>query len=300
MSAATPSAVPLKNEASLAWWLTPLELTLLGAIWGASFLFMRVAANDFGPIALVEVRLVLGALVLLPFLWRVRGDFTKTHWWKMTAIAAINSAIPFALFAWAAQRAPAGVGAITNAMAVMFTALFAFLLYGERITSRRTMGLIAGFIGVIVLASGKTAGASVWQAALAGTIGAALYGVGSNLIRAHLGGLQPSAVAAGMLIGASVLLAPFAVAAWPSGPIPATSWACAAALGVVCTGLAYLLYYRLLYRIGAPRASTVTYLVPLFGVLWAWVVLGEPLTATMAIAGVLILGGVALSQQRKT
>jgi drug/metabolite transporter (DMT)-like permease len=281
-------------------WLTPLELLALGAIWGASFLFMRVAAGDFGPIALVEVRLVLGALVLFPFFWRARSQFTVTHWWKMAGIGAVNSAIPFALFAWAAQRAPAGIGAITNSTAVMFTALFAFTLYGERISSRRAMGLVAGFVGVVVLASGKTAGGSVWQAALAGTFAASLYGVGANLIRRHLAGLPPGAVAAATLIVASVLLAPFAVATWPGAPIPAASWASAAALGVFCTGAAYLLYYRLLYRIGAPRASTVTYLVPLFGVLWAWVVLGEPLTATMAIAGALILGGVALNQQRST
>jgi drug/metabolite transporter (DMT)-like permease len=280
-------------------WLTPVELLALGAIWGASFLFMRVAAKDFGPIALVEVRLVLGALVLFPFFWRARSQFTPTHWWKMAGIGAINSAIPFALFAWAAQRAPAGIGAITNSTAVMFTALFAFALYGERISSRRTIGLIAGFVGVVVLASGRTAGGSVWQAALAGTFAASLYGVGANLIRRHLAGLAPGAVAAATLIVASILLAPFAVATWPEASIPMASWASAAALGVFCTGAAYLLYYRLLYRIGAPRASTVTYLVPLFGVLWAWVVLDEPLTATMAIAGALILGGVALSQQRK-
>ena len=279
-------------------WLTPLELLALGAIWGASFLFMRVAAKDFGPIALVEVRLVLGALVLFPFFWRARSQFTATHWWKMAGIGAINSAIPFALFAWAAQRAPAGIGAISNATAVMFTALFAFALYGERISLRRALGLIAGFVGVVVLASGKTAGGSVWQAALAGTFAASLYGVGANLIRRHLAGLPPGAVAAATLVVASILLAPLAVVTWPSAPIPVISWTSAAALGVFCTGAAYLLYYRLLYRIGAPRASTVTYLVPLFGVLWAWVVLDEPLTATMAIAGALILGGVALSQQR--
>jgi drug/metabolite transporter (DMT)-like permease len=298
MSASNP-AVPASSVAasSEARWLTPLELVVLGAIWGASFLFMRVAAKDFGAIALVEVRLALGALILLPFFWRARAQFTAVHWWKMAGIGAINSAIPFALFAWAAQRAPAGIGAITNATAVMFTALFAFVLYGERITTRRTIGLVAGFVGVVVLASGKTAGASVWEAALAGTFAASLYGVGANLIRKHLAGLPPSAVAGATLIVASALLAPFAVATWPSAPIPAASWASAAALGVFCTGLAYLLYYRLLYRIGAPRASTVTYLVPLFGVLWAWVILDEPLTVTMAIAGALILGGVALSQR---
>jgi drug/metabolite transporter (DMT)-like permease len=279
-------------------WVTPLELGVLGAIWGASFLFMRVAARDFGALALVEVRLVLGALVLLPFLWRARGQFTATHWLRLAGIGAINSAIPFSLFAWAAQRAPAGVGAISNSMAVMFTALVAFVLYGERINPRRAVGLVAGFIGVAVLASGKTAGGSVWHAALAGTFGALLYGIGANLIRRYLVGIPAGAVAAATLLCASVLLAPFAIATWPTQPLPMQSWASAILLGVLCTGLAYLLYYRLIWRIGAPRAATVTYLVPLFGVVWAWIVLGEPLTATMAIAAALILGGVALNQQR--
>ncbi len=98
---------------------------------------------------------------------------------------------------------------------------------------------------------------------------------------------------------ASLLLAPFAIVSWPRTPIAVHSWASAVLLGVLCTGVAYWFYFRLIYRIGAPRAATVTYLVPLFGVVWAWMVLGEPLTLTMAIAGALILGGVALSQQRK-
>ncbi len=278
-------------------WLTPIELFVLGAIWGASFLFMRVAAKDFGAFALVEVRLVLGAVILLPFLWRARQLFTAAQWWRLAGIGAINSAIPFTLFAWAAQRAPAGVGAITNAMAVMFTALAAFLLYGERVGPRRVVGLLLGFAGVAVLASGKTAGGSVWPAALAGTCAAMLYGVGGNLIRRHLVGIPAGAVAAATLVCASILLAPLAIATWPTASIPTLSWASAALLGVMCTGLAYLLYYRLIYRIGAPRASTVTYLVPLFGVVWAWLFLSEPITASMAIAGALILGGVALSQR---
>src|SRR5205814_5783246 len=104
-------------------WRTPLELTLLGAIWGGSFLFMRVAAADFGPFPLVEARLGVGALVPLPFLVSARAQFTPALWLRIAGIAAINSVIPFALFAWGAERAPAGIGAITNAMTVMFTAL---------------------------------------------------------------------------------------------------------------------------------------------------------------------------------
>src|SRR5688572_26495872 len=299
MSQAEAPATVVGPEPAVARWLTPLELTVLGAIWGASFLFMRVSAREFGALALVEIRLALGALVLLPILWSGRAHFTRKHLGPLVFISAINSAIPFALFAWAAQRAPAGIGAITNATAVMFTALVAFAFYGEQISKRRAVGLFAGFVGVAVLASGKTAGGSVWSAALAGTFAAFLYGIGGNMVRRQLAGIPPGAVAAATLVCASVLLAPFAILTWPRTPIPAHSWASAVMLGVLCTGVAYFIYFRLIYRIGAPRASTVTYLVPLFGVVWAWMVLGEPLTLSMAIAGALILGGVALSQQRK-
>jgi len=291
--ATTATAAPL-----VARWLTPLELTVLAAIWGASFLFMRVSAREFGALPLVEVRLTLGALILLPLLWRGRSHFRRAHVLPLIVISAINSAIPFSLFAWAAQRAPAGIGAITNATAVMFTALVAFAFYGEQIGKRRAVGLVAGFVGVVVLASGKTAGGSVWSAALAGTLAALLYGIGGNLVRRQLVGIPPGTVAAATLACASVLLAPLAIHSWPGTSIPLHSWISAVLLGVLCTGFAYLIYFRMIYRVGAPRAATVTYLIPLFGVIWAWLVLGEPLTLTMALAGALILGGVALSQQR--
>jgi len=278
---------------------TAIELTALGAIWGGSFLFMRVAAADFGPIPLVEARLALGALVLLPFLWRARSYFTPRLWLTIAVIAAINSVIPFVLFAWGAERAPAGIGAISNAMTVMFTALIAFLFYGEQIGARRLVGLVCGFVGVVVLASGRVAGASVGSAALAGTVASLLYGIGINLVRRHLSGLPSAAVAAANLLAGSVLLAPFAFLTWPRHAIPLASWGSALLLGVLCTGVAFVYYYRLIARIGAPRTATVTYLIPLFAVIWAWLLLGEPLTATMAAAGALILVGVALSQQRQ-
>src|SRR5262249_4084166 len=141
-------------------------------------------------------------------------------------------------------------------------------------------------------------GESVWPAALAGATAALCYGFGGNLLKRYLAGVPASAVASATSICASVLVAPLAMATWPHHPIPLVSWASAALLGVVCTGLAYVLYYRLIHRIGAPRAATVTYIIPLFGVLWAWMLLGEALTVTMALAGALILGGVALSQMK--
>jgi drug/metabolite transporter (DMT)-like permease len=301
LTTAQPVAIETaREETQPARWLTPIELTLLGAIWGGSFLFMRVSASDFGPVALVEMRLSLGAIILLPFLWSARAQFTSPRMWLHLAwIGAVNSAIPFILFAWGAERAPAGIGAITNAMAVMFVTLVAFIFYGEKIAQRRALGLLLGFIGVAVLASGRTAGGtSVGPAVLAGTTAAFMYGIGMNAIRTHLKGVPAAAVAAATLGIASLLLAPIAIYTWPTHAIPVMSWVSAILLGVLCTGTAYAVFYRLIHRIGAPRASTVTYLVPLFGVVWAWLFLGEPLTAKMATAGVLILGGVALSQQR--
>jgi drug/metabolite transporter (DMT)-like permease len=296
--AATESASAPASTAAKDQWLTPVELVALGAIWGGSFLFMRVAANDFGAFALVEVRLAFGAIILLPLLWRARAQFNGRRLLQIAGIAAINSAIPFVLFAWAAQRAPAGVGAIANATAAMFTMLIACAFYGENMNLRRAIGLAAGFAGVAILASGKTDGASVLPAALAGTFAAFLYGIGANLTRRHLADLPAGATASATLICSSILVSPFALATWPQAAIPAASWLSAILLGVLCTGVAYMLYYRLIYRIGAPRASTVTYLVPLFGVIWAWILLDEPLTLSMAAGGALILGGVAISQRR--
>jgi len=292
-------ASPTLEARATRSWITPVEIALLGAVWGASFLFMRVAAADFGATALVDVRLALGSIVLLPFLWRSRAQFPLKLWPKLALIGAINSAIPFVLFAWAAQRAPAGIGAICNSMTVLFTALVGFLFFGERISLQRSIALVVGFAGVVVLASGKTAGASIGWAVAAGAGAAFLYGIGLNLVRRHLTGLPPAAVASATLGTSTLLLLPFAIAQWPSNPIPATSWWSAIALGIVCTGIAFVSYYRLIARVGAGRASTVTYLVPVFGIAWAWMLLGEAVTPTMIAAGALILGSVAFSQRAK-
>jgi drug/metabolite transporter (DMT)-like permease len=294
------NSIPVtRSPASTDSLLTPLELGVLGAIWGASFLFMRIAAKDFGPFALVEVRLALGSLVLLPFLLRNRAQFPLRLWPKIALIGAINSAAPFLLFAWGAERAPAGIGAIANAMTVLFTALVGFLFFGEKIGRTRAIALLVGFAGVVVLASGKTHGANIGGAVAAGATASFLYGIGINLVRRHLTGLPPAAVASATLGTSALLTLPFAITQWPTQPIPPMSWLSASMLGVLCTGAAFVLYYRLIARIGASRASTVTYLIPVFGVAWAWLLLGEPLTLTMAISGALILGSVALSQRAK-
>jgi drug/metabolite transporter (DMT)-like permease len=275
-----------------------LQLIALGAIWGASFLFLRLAVPEFGPIPLVELRLLLGSLMLMPFLWRDRAHFTLRRLPVMALIGTLNSGLPFLLFAWAAERAPAGVGAIANGMTALCAALVGFLLFGERLTSRQSIALCTGFVGILVLASGKMAGMSVGWASLAGALGSVFYGLGIHMARRHLSGLPPAALASVTLGCAALLAAPFAAATWPANSISVTAWLSAAALGVLCTGIAFVYYYKLIERIGANRTSMIAYLIPPFGVAWGWLFLHEPVTLTMAIACALVLGSVALSQRK--
>ena len=278
-------------------WLTPLELLALGAIWGGSFLCMRVAAPDFGPLPLVEMRLVLGAAILLPFLWRARASLTRAHWRSFALVGALNSAIPFSLFAWGAERAPAGVGAIANSMTVLFAALVGSLFFGEHIDRRRAIALVIGFVGVVVLASGKTEGANVAAAALAGTAASLCYGFAVNLTRHRLADVPPVVAVAGTLSCSTVMALPLALWTWPEAPVPSQLWLAAGVLGVLCTGIAYVVFFRLIQRIGPARSATTTYLVPIFGVAWGWLLLGERPTPTMIASAVLILSSVILSQR---
>ena len=277
-------------------WLTPLELLLLGAIWGGSFLFMRIAASDFGPFALVEVRVLLGALILAPFLWRVRARLDAKRWRQLAIVGALNSAIPFSLFAWGAERAPAGVGAIANSLTVLCTVLVAFALYREPVGWRRGIAMLVGFVGVVVLVNDKTSGDHVAAAAIAGSLASLSYGFAANFTRRWLADLPPLAAVAGTLGCSALMLAPFAFATWPQASPPRGAWLSAIALGVLCTGIAYAFFFRLIARVGAARATTCTYLIPLFGVFWGWLLLGERPTALMLLAGALILGSVIASQ----
>lgn len=276
------------------------RLIALAAIWGGAFLFLRICAPVLGPAMLIELRLLLAALFLavVALVLGKRLD-VRRHWKHFTILGLFNSALPFLLFAWAAQRAPAAIGAICNAMVVLFAALVAYLVFGEKIGARRAVALLTGFIGVVVLATAKVSGLSIGPAVFAGATAALLYGVGLNLVKRYMAGLPPAASAAVTLGCSALLLLPLAATHWPAGAVSAQAWGSAIGLGVLCTGLAFIYFYGLIHRIGAARTSTVTYLVPLFGALFAWVFLGEPVTLAMLLAGALILGSVAISQRAR-
>ncbi|HET9823390.1 MAG TPA: DMT family transporter [Burkholderiaceae bacterium] len=277
------------------------ELLALAALWGASFLFMRLGAGEFGPVALAGLRVAGAAALLLPLLaWRRQAAALGTHWRALLIVGALNSALPFALYAMAALAISAGLSAILNATAPLWGAVVAWLWLGDRPTRDRLVGLAVGFGGVAALAwdkaSLRTTEAGVSPAlAVAACLGATLcYGFAANYTRRMLEGVPPLAVAAGSQGAAALLLALPTAALWPATPPGAAAWAALAALALLCTGVAYVLYFRLILRLGAARAITVTFLIPVFGVLWGALLLDERPTASMAAGCAVILAGTAL------
>jgi drug/metabolite transporter (DMT)-like permease len=264
------------------------ELVLLAALWGASFLFMRLGAHEFGPVELAAVRVGLASAMLIPLL-ASRGQLAelRTHWKGLLFVGALNSAIPFALFSFAALSITAGLSSIVNATTPLWTAVVAFVWLRQGLTPLRVLGLVIGFAGVAFLAWDK--------AVLACAAATFCYGVAANATKRYLSGASPLAVATGSQFAATLMLALPAVWFWPAEMPGTIAWSSALALAALCTALAYILYFRLMSRVGPTNAVSVTFLIPLFAILWGAIFLQEAITAQMVAGGAIVLVGIALA-----
>jgi len=278
------------------------DLLALAALWGASFLFMRMGAAEFGPLALVFVRVAGASLLLLPLLWwQGHGAALHRHWRPLLVVGLANSALPFTLYALAALVLSTGLMAIFNATAPLWAALVAWVWLHDRPGASRSLGMLVGFAGVAGLSIGK----ADWRADASGISPAlgiaacvaatALYGFGANYTKKAVAAVPSLAVAAGSQLAATLLLAPLALAAWPATPPSARAWGAALLLALLCTGLAYILYFRLIARLGAAGAISVTFLIPAFATLWGYLVLREAPSAEMLAGCAVILLGTALA-----
>jgi len=275
-----------------------LDLLLLAALWGASFLFMRIAAPHFGAVPLIEVRVALAALFLLPWLaWKRSGKELRAKALPIFVIGVTNSALPFSLFAYATLSVTAGLASILNATAPLFGALVAYVWLRDKLSAVRIAGLAIGFSGVVMLVWGQASfrpGGSGY--AIVGALAASLlYGISANYAKRRLAGVDPLAIATGSQVAAALVLLPPAIAWWPAQVPEASSWLAVIALAVACTGIAYILYFRLIAHVGPAKAIAVTFLVPAFGVLWGMLFLDETLTPGMVLGCAVILFGTALS-----
>lgn len=279
-----------------------LELVTLAAIWGASFLFMRMGAAEFGPVALAFVRVAGAAAFLLPLLaWRGQLGALRAHWKPILLVGITNSAVPFVCFGLAVLAITGGLSSIFNATTPLFGALIAWLWLKDRLTASRALGLAIGFAGVVWLAWDKAsikageAGVSSALAIAACLLATLLYGFSANFTKRYLQGVPSLALATGSQLSATLFLALPAIGLWPARTPGVASWMAVALLAIVCTGVAYVLYFRLIAKLGPSNAIAVTYLIPAFAVLWGAVFLGEPITVAMVIGCAIILLGTSLA-----
>jgi drug/metabolite transporter (DMT)-like permease len=278
------------------------DLLMLAALWGASFLFMRLGASEFGPVALVFLRVAGASALLLPWLlWRGEGRALLQHWRPVAVVGLVNSTGPFLLFAVASLALTAGLMSVFNATAPLWAGLIGWLVWREKLDRSRVLGLAVGLAGVVALSWGKAdlrAGELGVSPALgiAACVGATLlYGLGANLARRQLQAVPPMAVAAGSQLAATLSLAVPAWWWWPVQTPGATAWAAVALLALACTGLAYALFFRLIANVGATKAISVTFLIPAFAMGWGALFLGEWPTGAMLAGCAVILLGTALA-----
>ena len=284
-----------------------IEFVALAALWGASFLFMRLGAAEFGPVPMAGLRVGLAALCLLPLFLRPRvwADF-RARWARILFVGLLNSGIPFLLFGFAVLHIATGLTSILNATVPLTGALVAWLWLKDRPGGSRVLGLVIGFVGVALLVLGKAgvdargmvaggANASSLLAMGACLLATLCYGIAASYTKRHLSGVDPLASATGSQIGATLGLALPAWWLWPAQPVSSGAWAAVVAVAVLCTAIAYILYFHLIERAGPARALTVTFLIPVFALGYGAVFLGETISAWMVFCGVVIICGTALS-----
>jgi drug/metabolite transporter (DMT)-like permease len=272
-------------------------LLLLSALWGASFIFIRVAVAGLGPFVLVELRVGLAAagLALSAALLR-RLPKLRVRWRQFALLGLVNVAIPFSLISAAEINLTASLAAILNSTTVMFTAIVAAVWMGDALTARKVFGVVLGIIGVTVLV-GWDPMAVDWAVIL--SVGAMLvaslgYALGSVYAKRTFVGSSPLAIATGQLTAASLLMLPLAAVSVPDERPSTIVVLSVLGLALPSTALAYMLYFRLISNVGPTSTSTVTLLVPLFGLVFGVLLLDEPVGLGTLAGLILILSSVTL------
>ncbi|MDY7576402.1 DMT family transporter [Actimicrobium sp. CCI2.3] len=260
-----------------------IRLLSLAAIWGASFLFMRVIAPVLGPLWTAELRVGIAGLVMLAFMLATRQAMRfKTNWRQYLLIGGVNSALPAALYAYAALTLPSGYSAIVNATTPLWGALVGIAVLGETMTLRKAIGLLIGISGVALLVrlGPVTFTPQVLLAALACALAAICYACSGAYSKLRAAGIPPGLMATGSQLGAALVLIPVVPLSPIRGELTPHILLLVVVLAVLCSAVAYFLYFRLLADIGPTRSMTVTFLIPLFALLWGALFLGEVINQT--------------------
>ena len=271
-----------------------VRLIALAAIWGASFVFIRVLAPVLGPAWTAEGRVLIAGVALVGWFAVTRFDTEFARRWPLYAVMGIvNSAIPFLLFGFAGLHLPASYMVILNSATPLFTAVASAIWLDERLTAGKLAGLVTGAAGVVLVSrAGPVEPDRMFALAVAACLGATLcYALASVYLKRRSAGAKPTAVAGWSQLLAATVLMPLALANPPTSDVTPAVIANLFALALLCSALAYVLYFRLIHDIGPTRALTVTFLMPAFGVLWGALFLGEAITWPMLAGAALIVAG---------
>ena len=280
----------------LRYWVV---LTFLGAIWGSAFIFIKVAAPEFGAIGLVQARLTIASLVFIPILLRKKYLILLKPAWKHSLVLAVtNNAIPFSLFSYGSFGADSNILAILNATTAFNTMIIALLWLGEKVTLKQVFGLVLGFIGVIILVNPESSSTSIISALFC-LIGAACYSFSTVFIQKYSEKTDKMVLIGWSIIFSCFIMIPFTLLNLPP-QIPSTNALLSAMwLGSISTGLAFFGYVYLIEKIGAVKTSTVAYFLPVFGIIWGAVFLNEVITGGIILGCATILIGVFFATSNK-
>ena len=274
-------------------------LTFLGALWGSAFMFIKVATPEFGPVALVNTRLIIASIIFLPILLRNKYIHLLRPIWKQVLVLAImNNAIPFTLFSYASFGADSNILAILNATTAFNTMMIAYIWIGENVTIKQLFGLIVGFIGVFILVNPQNSSTTLISS-LSALLAAFFYSFSTVYIQKNSVNANKMVLIGWSIIFSAVIMLPVTIFYLPNAMPSAAAISSAIWLGAISTGLGFIGYVRLIDKIGAVKTSTVAYFLPVFGIIWGAIFLDEVITSTIVIGCFIVLIGIYLSNSNK-
>jgi drug/metabolite transporter (DMT)-like permease len=274
-------------------------LTFLGALWGSAFMFIKVATPEFGPIALVNTRLLIASLIFLPILLQKKYiHLLKPIWKQVLVLSIMNNAIPFTLFSYASLGADSNILAILNATTAFNTMIIAYLWIGESVSFKQLFGLILGFIGIFILVNPQNSDTTL-IASLSALLAAFFYSYSTVYIQRQSVNANKMVLIGWSIVYSAVFMIPVSIFNLPGTMPSASAIGSAFWLGAVSTGIGFLGYVRLIDKIGAVKTSTVAYFLPVFGIIMGSIFLDEKITSTITLGCLIVLIGIYLSNSNK-
>ena len=273
-------------------------ITILGAVWGSAFMFIKIATPELGPIALVNIRLAVAGLIFIPFLLQQKYlKHFRRNFKNILVLSVINTALPFSLFAYASLESSSNMLSILNGTTAIMAVVISTIWLKIRLNFFQIMGVFIGLFGIVVLANPDNVYISM-KATIFCLSAAFCYALSANYIQKFAYKTNTIVLIGWSLVIATVLLLPITFFNLPS-QLPSNNvifsilW-----LGVISTGVAFLGYVRLIEKVGAVKTATVAYFIPVFGVIWGYIFLGEPITLQILIGMILILIGIVFTNKR--